>query len=123
MVSVYLDEGQEPPATVEQREPLRADCLDLLEPEQRELVADVVGALTVIVAAARERSASPGLPPSLLVGALGGAELVISAELLTGNANRIPSLLPSFAYLASLPFLGQREAIRRSERVREVLAS
>lgn len=98
----------------------QAGCAELLEPEDQALIDAATRALERIVRATEAGSSLPP-PRSAIVGALGGAEMVMRAELIAGRAERLPSLLPSFTYLATLPFLGPEEALRKCQRAREIL--
>jgi len=53
--------------------------------------------------------------------ALGGCEAVVRRELVAGRAERLPALLPEFVYAATVPFLGQEEAMRLMRQARELL--
>jgi AcrR family transcriptional regulator len=48
--------------------------------------------------------------------ALGGCEAVVRAEVARGRAERLPRLLPDLVYAATVPFLGQEEAMRLARR-------
>jgi AraC-like DNA-binding protein len=54
-------------------------------------------------------------------GALGGAEAVVRREVVAGRAARLPDLLPDFVYAATVPFLGQEEALRLADQGRALL--
>jgi AcrR family transcriptional regulator len=54
--------------------------------------------------------------------ALGGAEAVVRAKIVAGRGSELPSLLPGLIYGASVPFLGQEEAMRLARRGGELLA-
>jgi AcrR family transcriptional regulator len=60
-------------------------------------------------------------PPSAARGALGGAEALIRREIVAGRAAELPRLLPDFVYAATVPFLGQDEALRLARRGRALL--
>ena len=57
-------------------------------------------------------SDSPHQPACAALGVLGGAQAVVRRELAAGRAGRLPQLLPDFVYIATVPFLGQNEAVR-----------
>jgi AcrR family transcriptional regulator len=57
-------------------------------------------------------SESPHQPARAALGILGGAEAVMRRELTAARARWLPSLLPDFVYIATVPFLGQKEALR-----------
>ena len=65
-----------------------------------------------------EGGAQPAQTP---VGVLGGAEAIIRREVVAGRAGELPRLLPDFVYGATVPFLGQEEALRLARRGRELL--
>ncbi len=54
--------------------------------------------------------------------ALGGAEAVVRAEIVAGRGSELPALLPGLVYGATVPFLGQEEAMRLARQGRELLA-
>ncbi len=99
----------------------RAAFAGMLAPEEEALVAAVNEALQRIVSAVGSRSAQPPPPRSAIIGALGGAELVMRAEIASGRGGRVTALVPGFAYLATLPYLGRAEALRLSQRAGELL--
>jgi hypothetical protein len=92
----------------------------MLEPEEERLVGDVRNALARIMGAVAASSRGPAPPPSVMVGVLGGAELLMRAEIAAGRVERVLELLPSFAFLATLPYLRRDEALRLAERTREL---
>jgi AcrR family transcriptional regulator len=51
-------------------------------------------------------------PASAALGVLGGAEAIVRRELVAGRAAELPRILPDCVYIATVPFLGQREALR-----------
>lgn len=57
-------------------------------------------------------SDSPHQPACAALGVLGGAQAIIRRELVAGRAWRLPQFLPDFVYIATVPFLGQVEAVR-----------
>lgn len=72
----------------------------------------------------RLRSESRGsaeVPGTAARAAIGGGEALIRRELASGRPNRLPSLLPSLVYAATVPFLGQREALRLVRQARMLL--
>lgn len=54
----------------------------------------------------KEKPARGGL------GSLGAAEAVVRREVMAGRFERLPRLAPEFVYAATVPFLGQAEALR-----------
>ncbi len=60
-------------------------------------------------------------PTLTALGILGGAEAVVRREVVAGRAEELPRLLPDFVYAATVPFLGQKEALRLARRGRELL--
>jgi hypothetical protein len=65
---------------------------------------------------ARSLPAEPALDAAGVSRALEGAEFVTRREIRRGRAAGLPKLLPTFAYLVSLPLLGQAGALRVSKR-------
>lgn len=60
-------------------------------------------------------------PGRAALAALGGAEAIVRREVVAGRAERLPRLLPDLVYSATIPFLGQEEALRLARRGRELL--
>jgi hypothetical protein len=126
VVALYADgeEGESTSGWPEGAENLpRAAFAGMLSAEEEALVAAVIGALARIVSAVNAHSTPtrPPPPPSAIVGALGGAEMVMRAEIVAGRPERVPELIPGFAYLATLPYLERAEALRLSQRAGELL--
>jgi AcrR family transcriptional regulator len=59
------------------------------------------------------------IPPSASRAALAAAEALIVGQLLAGNADRLRELLPDVVYIATVPYLGQEEALRQSREAEE----
>lgn len=59
-----------------------------------------------------EYSSSADQPASAALGVLGGAQAIVRREVAAGRAERLPALLPDCVYVATVPFLGQAEALR-----------
>jgi AcrR family transcriptional regulator len=66
-------------------------------------------------------SDSPHQPACAALGVLGGAQAIVRRELVTGRAWRLPQLLPDCVYIATVPFLGQGEAMRLARKASELL--
>ncbi len=62
----------------------------------------------------REQPARAGLA------ALGAAEAVVRREIVAGRHEALPSLAPDFVYAATVPFLGQQEAMRLARRATDL---
>ena len=54
------------------------------------------------------------IPSSAGRAALSAAESLIAGQILAGNAERLPELLPDIVYITTVPYLGQEEALRQS---------
>jgi hypothetical protein len=52
--------------------------------------------------------------------AIGGGEALVRREIFQGRARRLPEVLPDLVYVATVPFLGQTEALRLSRQAGEV---
>jgi len=89
----------------------------LLRPAEEAAVTAIREALETIAAAV---SGEP-TPAGATATALGGAELTLRWEIIAGHPERLPELLPGFAYLVTLPHLGEPEAARRSAQVEEAI--
>jgi hypothetical protein len=85
----------------------------VLNSEDEELVTSLRKALAKITAALHAEG--PGEPrgPGIQA-ALGGAETVARGELLSGNAEKLPQLMPSFVFLVALPIVAQDRALELS---------
>ncbi len=97
------------------------DCTPGLVAADEELLVAVLETLRRIAAAAERASTLPAPPATALRAALGGAELVMRAELIAGRRDAVPEMLPAFTYIATVPFLDRAEALRRSARVRGIV--
>jgi hypothetical protein len=61
-------------------------------------------------------------PPSSAVSlAIGGAEILMRSELITGRGEQLERLLPGFAYMVTLPYVGQAKALSLSRRTADLL--
>ncbi|MCW2988569.1 MAG: transcriptional regulator, TetR family [Solirubrobacterales bacterium] len=63
----------------------------------------------------------PAIPSSAGRGALAAAESLIVGQILAGNAERLPELLPDIVYIVTIPYLGQDEALRQSREAERCL--
>lgn len=52
---------------------------------------------------------------------VGGGEWLIAGELIAGRIERLPDLIADYVYIATLPYLGQEEALQRMSSAREAL--
>ncbi len=68
-----------------------------------------------------EYSDGDAQPTLTALGILGGAEAIIRREIVARRAEELPRLLPDFVYGATVPFLGQENALRLARRGRELL--
>lgn len=64
-----------------------------------------------------------GIPSSAGRGALAAAESLIVGQILAGNTERLPELLPDVVYIVTIPYLGQDEALRQSREAEKSLRS
>jgi hypothetical protein len=92
---------------------------DMLSPDDEALVATMRQALAAVAAAAVPAKREPR--DDAVRAALDGAELVIRGELVSGNAERLPSLMPSFVFLVTLPIVDQDEALDLARRTAELV--
>jgi AcrR family transcriptional regulator len=63
----------------------------------------------------------PGIPSSAGRAALAAAESLIVGQILAGNTERLPELLPDIVYITTVPYLGQDEALRQSREAEKSL--
>ena len=54
-----------------------------------------------------------GIPSSASRAAIAAAESLIVGQILDGNTERLPELLPDIVYITTVPYLGQAEALRQ----------
>lgn len=57
-----------------------------------------------------------GVPAVAARAAAGGGEALVRRELVVGGGTELPAILPDLVYIATVPFLGQKEALRLSRR-------
>lgn len=69
----------------------------------------------------RDQSPQGRQPPLTARAALGGAEAVVRREIAFGGIESLSRLVPDFIYAATVPFLGQREAMRFARQAEELL--
>jgi len=113
--------AEDPPQARSARERVQG-MAGVLSPTDEEFVADVRRKLARIAAAAAE-------PPTgaMLAGAAGaaldGIEMMIRGELVSGKPERLPTLMPGFVFLATLPYVDQDEALALSRRTGELVTA
>ncbi|MGH2975534.1 MAG: hypothetical protein ACRDLL_11795, partial [Solirubrobacterales bacterium] len=61
------------------------------------------------------------IPSSAGRAALSAAESLIVGQILAGNTARLPELLPDVVYIATVPYLGQEEALRQSREAEKAI--
>ncbi|HVY97267.1 MAG TPA: TetR/AcrR family transcriptional regulator [Solirubrobacterales bacterium] len=61
------------------------------------------------------------IPSSAGRGALAAAEQLIVGQILAGNTERLPELLPDIVYIITIPYLGQDEALRQSREAEKLV--
>jgi hypothetical protein len=92
----------------------------VLNSEDEEQVTSLRKALAKIAAALH--AGGPGEPCGRgIQAALGGAESVARGELLSGNAEKLPQLMPSFVFLVALPIVAQDRALELSRRTSQLI--
>ena len=69
----------------------------------------------------RDQSPQGRQPPLTARAALGGAEAVVRREVAEGRSKTLTRLVPDFIYAATVPFLGQGEALRFARLAKELL--
>jgi hypothetical protein len=118
-IELGYDGREEPPGA---RSPLGGEgpMAGILNSEDELLVAGVRRGLAK-VAAALDGEAAEGTSECAVGAALDGAEMVIRGELVSGNADRLPALMPSFVFLVALPMVDQDRAIELSRRTEQLV--
>lgn len=94
-----------------------------LSDAQERVLPEVMEALTRIIEVVEARTSAPPPPANAVVAALGGAEIVMRSEMLLGRDDWLPRLLPSFTYLATIPFLDRDVALRFAARTERLARS
>jgi hypothetical protein len=125
MVNVYAEQGYEAgPGAPSGGGPaiFEGAFAGVFSAEEEALVSAVNGALARIVAMVSDERADAQPSPAVVAGILGGAEMVTRGEIIAGRTEELPQLLADFGYLVTLPYLGAAEALRVSQRARELLA-
>lgn len=79
------------------------------------------GLLAAMLDRLRENSSIGDQPPLTARAALGGAEAVVRREIALGTTDDLARLLPDFIYAATVPFLGQKEALQFARQGSRVL--
>jgi hypothetical protein len=87
----------------------------ILNSEDELLVLRMRQGLAKVAAAAGDGD-SEGSSESAVRAALDGTELVMRGELVCGNAEQLPALLPGFVFLVTLPVVEQDKALQLSRR-------
>jgi hypothetical protein len=77
--------------------------------------------LAVMIKRLWEYSELKRQPGAAASAALGGCEAVVRRELIAGRCEELADLLPDFIYAATVPFLGQEEALRLARQGGELL--
>jgi AcrR family transcriptional regulator len=90
-------------------------------PRVRKAHESAAWVLATMIDRLREYSEIQAQPASTARGSLGAAEAVVRREIVAGRTDQLPRLLPDFIYGATVPFLGQEEALRLARRARELL--
>jgi AcrR family transcriptional regulator len=85
-----------------------------------ERAADLYGAGKQVAAALLDGGRSGPIdaafvPSSATRAALAAAESLITAQILAGNTDRLPELLPDIVYITTIPYLGREEALAQYE--------
>jgi len=86
----------------------------ILSPKEESLVTGIREGLAKIAAAVAGRSDRSNI--RAVLAALDGVEMVVRGELMNGNEDQLPRLMPSFVFLVALPTAGQNRAIELSKR-------
>lgn len=84
----------------------------MMPPDLKAILDDGSNLLAVMLDRLREHSAFKDQPPKAARAALGGAEAVVRREIALGTMEDLERLVPDFIYAATVPFLGQSDALR-----------
>jgi hypothetical protein len=91
-----------------------------LEPEDEAFAFAIRQSLARLAANAAGES-QRSLFESAVAAALDGAEMVVRGELVRGQGEHLPALLPSFILLVTLPIIEHDEALALSQRASELI--
>lgn len=91
-------------------------------PRMREAYDSATKVLALMVERAFELEPATPRPARAGRAMLGGAEAVARREIAAGRGARLPRLLPVFVYAALMPLVGQENALRQSQRAKELIA-
>ena len=112
-------EGGEPPAAYARFRGEGA-VVGILNSEDEHLVMALRTALANL-AAALGRGSDAARSAVAGAAALDGAEMVMRGELVIGNAEALPHLMPSFVFLVALPVVDQDRALELARRATRLL--
>jgi hypothetical protein len=90
--------------------------MGILNSEDELLIAEIRRGLAKLAAAAFDGGKPEDANGSAVGAALDGAEMVMRGEMLMGNADELPALLPGFVFLVTLPVVDQDKALELSKR-------
>jgi hypothetical protein len=110
----------DPPGGLSQLQPGDRGIAGLLEREDELLVRDLRLALASVAAAAGADCADDE-DESAVAAALDGTEMVMRGELVAGNRDQLPALLPGFVFLVTLPVVDQDDALELSRRAERLI--
>lgn len=100
--------------------PSGSETWSTLNPRDESLVATLRQSLARIATALGLPVRAESAERSLCT-ALDGVELVMRGELMRGNVEQLPSLMPGFVFLVALTVVGQDEALDLSQRAKELI--
>jgi AcrR family transcriptional regulator len=92
-------------------------------PAVKQVYESGVNLLVVMLDRLREYGEWEAQPPNAARAALGGAEALIRREIVAGRLEQLPNHLPDIVYTATVPFLGQEEALLLARRARDAMKS
>jgi AcrR family transcriptional regulator len=93
-------------------------CRQMMTPRLKEVQESGVQLLAAMLERLWDYSTGGAQPPRAARAALGGAEAVVRREVALGRTADLPRLLPDLIYGATVPFLGQAEALRLARTTR-----
>jgi hypothetical protein len=92
----------------------------LLSPADESFVTELRMALAKVAEALGVRPDDPHI--GLISAALDGAEMTVRGELVSGNEDRLPRLMPGFVFMVALPIVDQDRALELSQRTTDLIA-
>jgi hypothetical protein len=99
----------------------QGDGVSAVLPAQEESLVRTIKRKLFQIATAASVVKIEGPPPDAVSAALDGAEMVMRGELVSGNADRLLSMMPSFVFLVTVPVVEHGQALALSRRTAKLI--